>query len=200
MIDSTRKLHLKTIKAHRKAVRKICRKMGIPLRGALHDLSKYSKEEMAICRFATGKRSPHDVAREELGYSPSWCHHAVRNDHHWEHWLDIGPRKGANLTIKPVKMPYKCVIEMFCDMVGASKTYGGNNWKPEDVWNYWINKRKAEVLMHVDSEYLLEKLFWNFYQLGEKRFYKQYREVLKPYLEKAYEGDFCKNESNLASH
>lgn len=194
MKNETKKLHLATIRKHRRAVRKMCFKMGIPVQGILHDLSKYSKVEMAICQFATGKKSPHDIAREKLGYSPSWCHHAVKNPHHWEHWLDIGPIKDNRLQVVPVKMPYKYVIEMFCDMVGASKTYGGKDWKPEDVWNYWNNKRKQEVLMHHDSKYLLEKMFWNYSVHGEKEFFKFYHKTWKKYWEEIY------NKGNMQLH
>ena len=51
--------HLKIIRTHRKYVRKACFKMGIPLHGIFHDLSKYSFTEMSICKYYSGKRSPH---------------------------------------------------------------------------------------------------------------------------------------------
>lgn len=87
--------HLKTINKHRREVRKACFHMGIPLRGLLHDLSKYSPTELKIAKWYDGTRSPHDVARDELGYSPSWYHHMNRNKHHWEYWVffDNSPDK-----------------------------------------------------------------------------------------------------------
>ena len=61
--------HIKTVKQHRKYVRQMCFKMGIPLRGLLHDLSKYSPTEMKVVKYYDGYRSPHEKMREELGYS-----------------------------------------------------------------------------------------------------------------------------------
>ena len=173
--------HLKVVRTHRKYVRRMCFKMGIPWQGLVHDLSKYSLKELSIARFYGGNRSPHEVARQELGYSPAWMYHKNRNKHHWEFWLD----NQDGIDFKPVKIPYKYVIEMFCDMVGASKAYNKNNWEPKMVWDYWINRCKGQRLMHPESEYLLEKLIWNLYQLGEKGFFKRYREM-KKYLKDAY--------------
>ena len=117
-MNEARKRHLQTIRKHRKCVRQACFKMGIPWQGLVHDLSKYSRAEMSITKYATGKKSPHAVARDELGYSPSWMYHYHRNKHHWQYWLDMEdwPDK-----VVPVKMPYKYVIEMFCDFIGAGK-------------------------------------------------------------------------------
>lgn len=81
--------HLKTIRIHRKYVRKICFKMGIPWQGLVHDLSKYSPTELSICKYWTGTKSPHAVCRSVLGYSPSWTHHYHKNKHHWQYWLMV---------------------------------------------------------------------------------------------------------------
>ena len=79
--------HIKLVHTHRKYVRKACFKMGLFWQGLTHDLSKYSITEMKICKYYTGKKSPHQVAREKLGYSPSWIHHYHRNKHHFQaHW------------------------------------------------------------------------------------------------------------------
>lgn len=80
-------LYLKTILLHRTIVADICNKMGIPEIGQQHDLSKFTNEEFSIYKWADGKMSPHDNARKELGYSPSWVYHKGRNPHHWEYWL-----------------------------------------------------------------------------------------------------------------
>ena len=80
MTDAEKKqLHLTTIKNHRKYVREMCNLMGIPKLGKLHDISKFSKEEMSLYKWADGKVSPHDNARAELGYSPAWIYHKARN-------------------------------------------------------------------------------------------------------------------------
>lgn len=78
--------HLKIIRIHRKYVRKACFKMGLIWQGLTHDLSKYSLTEMSICKYYSGTRSPHQNAREKLGYSPSWIHHYHKNKHHYQYW------------------------------------------------------------------------------------------------------------------
>jgi len=70
-------------------------------------------------------------------------------------------------------------------MAGASKAYNPKNWEPKMLWDYWEQKCKGKRLMHPESEYLIEKLIWNYYQHGEKDFLKIYKEQ-KPYLIKAY--------------
>lgn len=62
--------HLKLVHQHRKYVRKICFKMGIFWRGIVHDLSKYSIQELKIAKYYNGKKSPHQQCRDEIGYSP----------------------------------------------------------------------------------------------------------------------------------
>ena len=154
----------------------MCFKMGIPFRGLVHDLSKYSITELKMCKYWTGTGSPHEACRSILGYSPSWIHHYHRNDHHWQYWLD--DKEDGGFT--GIRMPYKCLIESFCDMVGASIAYGATE---EDVgqavYKYWINKCKGKRIMYEDSEFLLEFLIINLRDLGLKKFIKWYKETGK---------------------
>ena len=159
----------------------MCWKMGLFWQGLVHDLSKYSIEELKMCKYWTGKGSPHQACREAIGYSPSWTHHYHRNKHHFQFWWD----EDELGKIIPIKMPYKYVIESFCDMVGASKAYAQKNWEPKMVWDYWISKCKGKRIMNAESEYLTERLIWNLYQYGEKDFIKNYK-GMKKYLETAY--------------
>lgn len=170
--------HLKTIRKHRKYVRQMCFKMGIPWLGLIHDLSKYSHAEMTIAKYADGTRSPHAIARDELGYSPSWLHHYHKNKHHWQYWLDMEdwPDK-----VIPIKMPYKYVIEMFCDFVGAGKAYSQDKWTEDTPWDYWMKACEGKRLMHEESEYLIKKLLWNLKEMKMEKFlnwYKDYKKYL----------------------
>lgn len=174
--------HLKTVRKHRKYVRQMCWKMGLFWQGLMHDLSKYSIEELKMCKYWTGKGSPHQACREAIGYSPSWMHHYHRNKHHFQFWWD----EDELGKIIPIKMPYKYVIESFCDMVGASKAYNPKNWVPESVWAYWVEKCKGKRIMNAESEYLVEKLIWNLKEYGETEFIQWYRRT-KDYLKTGYE-------------
>ena len=171
--------HLKLVRTHRKHVLKACFKMGIPLQGLLHDLSKYSPAELKIAKYYTGTLSPHDQARKELGYSPSWCHHRNRNKHHSEYWVDSFEKNNA------VKMPYKYVIEMFCDFIAAGKAYNKDTWSVATPWDYWLNKCQSRVL-DLETEYLFEKLLWNLHEMEtERNFYIWYKKA-KKYLKENY--------------
>lgn len=173
--------HLKTIRLHRKYVRQACFKLGLYWQGLMHDLSKYSITELKICKYYSGTRSPHQNCREVLGYSPSWNHHYHKNKHHCQFWID----ESETGKFIPIKMPYKYVIEMFCDMLGASKAYNKENWKPEMLWNYWQTMCKGKRLMHAESIYLLEKLIWNLAENGEDWFYNWYKSANK-FLSNSY--------------
>lgn len=165
--------HLKVVHNHRKYVRQICFKMGIPFQGLVHDLSKYSIKELSICKYYGGTKSPHAVCRDELGYSPSWIYHYHKNKHHWQYWLDIEdwPDK-----VYAIKMPYKYVIEMFCDFVGAGKAYSGEQWTEDAPWDYYQKACEGKRLMHPHSEALLKVLLWNLKKLGLEVFIKWYKE------------------------
>lgn len=81
--------HLRTVNQHRKMVLKHCIKAGIPIRGLLHDLSKYSPTEFIPgVLYFQGNRSPNEKEREISGYSKAWMHHKGRNRHHFEYWTD----------------------------------------------------------------------------------------------------------------
>ena len=164
--------HLKIIHTHRKFVRKACFKMGLFWRGLLHDLSKYSITEMLICKYYSGKRSPHQNAREVLGYSPSWIHHYHTNKHHFQFWWD----ESEEGQIIPMKMPYKYVIESFADMLGASKAYNLNAWQPPMLLDYWETKCVGKRIMHEDSIELVDRLIRELTELGEEAFFVWYKE------------------------
>lgn len=183
--------HLKTIHIHRKFVRQMCFKMGIPWQGFVHDISKYSLQELGISKYYAGTRSPHAVCREQKGFSPSWMHHYHCNRHHWEYWLDIVDWPNA---VQAAKMPYKYVIEMFCDMVGAGKAYQGVKWTCKSPWEYYLKACEGKRLMHQSSEYLVKQLFIKMDALGEKGFYVWYKNISKK-LKEDYKDDFKRIEN-----
>lgn len=173
--------HLKTVRTHRKWVRKWCFKMGIPIQGLLHDLSKYSPIELSQYKYYNGKRSPHDNMRDELGYSNSWYHHRNKNKHHDDYWIDSITRETA------VKMPYKYVIEMLCDMCGASQAYNPGAWKPEKMLEYYNKRFYGETpevhIINKDTKELFEQLLGKLSELNDMKlfikWYKQNKKELK---------------------
>ena len=118
--------HFRTVTAHRHQVLIHYIKAGIPIRGLLHDLSKFSPTEFIPgIKYYQGTRSPNEREREIFGYSQAWMHHKGRNRHHFEYWNDYNP---MTKKIMPVTMPDIYIFEMFCDRVAASKIYNKDKY------------------------------------------------------------------------
>ena len=146
--------HLKTITKHKWVVFKLSIKAGIPIRGLLHDLSKYSITEFAesVKYYQGGKRSPIPVARNEKGYSAAWLHHKGRNKHHFEYWYDADAEK---LPIIPIKYS----LEMICDKLSASIVYEGKNWTKESELKYWNEKERYRVIANEKIKDFITEVF-----------------------------------------
>lgn len=168
--------HLSTIVKHRHKVMLHCFKAGIPLRGLLHDLSKFSPTEFIPgVKYFQGNRSPNEMERELFGHSSAWLHHKGRNRHHFEYWNDVSP---VTKRYEPVKMPLKYFKEMFCDRVAASKIYQGKNYTDAHPFNYF-DRGNARLYLHPETAALLEKCLIMLRDEGEKktfRFLKKLKE------------------------
>ena len=63
-------LHFHLVNKHRFKVLKLCIKAGIPFRGLVHDLSKYSPTEFfESAKYYIGKGSPIGICKRKNGYS-----------------------------------------------------------------------------------------------------------------------------------
>ena len=168
--------HLRVITKHRSAVFRNCVRAGIPLRGFLHDLSKYSPAEfIPSAKHFDGHRSPNELERADQGFSYAWMHHKGRNRHHFEYWTDYNPKTKA---MGPVKMPLIFVIEMFCDRVGACMTYKGKDYTDASAYEYFA-RGKAKDRMHPETAALLEKLLIMLRDRGEKETFRYIRKELR---------------------
>lgn len=179
-------IHLHTISEHRKIVRQWAKKMGIASLGREHDKSKYSKREFCVYKYATGKKSPHEVARDETGESPSWIFHKNTNPHHWEYWVTFN-----NSGTVPVaqKIPYRYVIEMFCDMISTGKVYLGKDWKYSSPLEYYQTKCLGKRIMNQESEELLLSLLTVLKNLNNDKLFFYWYKRNKRELRKAYNYD-----------
>ena len=168
--------HFVTITRHRNKVMLHCFKAGIPLRGMLHDLSKYSPTEFfAGVKYFQGTRSPNEMERELFGYSAAWLHHKGRNRHHFEYWNDVSP---VTKRYEPVKMPIKFFKEMFCDRVAASKIYQGKNYTDAHPFNYF-DRGNARLYLHPETAALLEKCLIMLRDKGEKETFRFIKRLKK---------------------
>lgn len=173
--------HLKVVMRHKKYVFHECCKCGIPFRGLKHDLSKFSlREFIPSTRHFQGNRSPIKAEKEERGYSLAWQHHMGHNPHHWQYWVDYAD--DGNLI--PVKMPYKCVIELMCDWIGAGKAYNQTEWN-ELMPLVHYGKTLWERHMHPETDYLVFMFCMVIQYYGIKGFYEAARnKALKEIYEK----------------
>lgn len=146
--------YLKTILIHKKYVFDECRACGIFWQGVTHDLSKFSKEEFfSSAKYFCEDKSPHYQDAEENGYSSAWLHHKGCNPHHWEYWTDFYEDTGE---VKANKIPYKYVVEMVCDWIGAGKAYSKDKWTKDSPLEYY-NKVRSGRHFHPDTEELILK-------------------------------------------
>lgn len=147
--------HFITINKHKWIVFKLCCKAGVPWRGFVHDLSKYSPIEFwdSVKYYQGGKRSPIPIQKIEEGYSKAWLHHRGRNKHHPEYWYD-----DFALAKAPI-MPYKYTIEMICDKLSASITYEGKNWKNDSELKYWKEKERENEYINDEIRKVLDEVF-----------------------------------------
>ena len=166
--------HFATITKHRHKVIGHCFKAGVPIRGLLHDLSKYSPEEFFQgAKYYIGTKSPNEGERRDKGYSVAWMHHKGRNKHHFEYWTDYNPK---SKLVEPVKMPVKYVKEMFCDRVAASKIYQGDNYTNHHPLEYFLNAKGRRVI-HPETSDFLEKLLTILDEQGEKAAFDYIKKV-----------------------
>ena len=130
--------HIKTVMIHKFYVFIFACKAGIPFRGLVHDISKFSPSEFfESVKYYQGNGSPISAAKKENGYSKAWLHHKGRNKHHWQYWYD------SQTYDKTPIIPYKYTVEMICDTLAAGKTYKGTNWKKDYQLSYWQKERKT---------------------------------------------------------
>ncbi len=129
-----------------------CR-LGVPLRGLLHDTSKFRPSELIpyARSFYDRDGSPRGNRPEEikLAFDQAWLLHQHRNPHHWQYWT---LRKDDG-TLKVLPMPDKYIREMVADWVGAGLAQGhGNDVIP------WYNKNKYSMILHSETRAKVESL------------------------------------------
>lgn len=146
--------HWKTIRTHRKWVRKYCALAGIRWRGLKHDLSKYSPVEFwESARYWTGTSSPINACKEANGWSRAWLHHKGRNSHHYEYWQDNFDKGGQALL-----MPKDDFVEQVCDFLAAGRAYQGDNFTYSSEHYWWIKKRE-KCAMNAKNKAMLDIIF-----------------------------------------
>lgn len=146
--------HLKVVLHHKWEVFKLACKVGIPGRGLLHDLSKFSPTEFinGAKYYAGGVKSPINIEKANIGYSKAWLHHKGRNKHHPEYWYDEGAENAMPI------MPFCYVCEMICDQLAAGKVYQKSQWTKEYQLQYW-RKQREKIQLNEALKQMLDKVY-----------------------------------------
>lgn len=162
--------YLKYVLKHKWYVFVECYKIGEFWRGITHDLSKFLPDEfIPYARYFNGnypsmkekfKMNQLNIAytgkyKEEIkkDFDKAWLKHIHRNKHHWQYWLlqeDDG-------KFKKLEIPFKYLIEMFCDWRGAGKAIHGYDETKE-----WYKENKSKIIMSEMSRKKIEYLLYNF--------------------------------------
>lgn len=139
---------------------------GIPWRGLVHDLSKFSPIEFwAGVKYYRAGISPIKVEKTETGYSKAWLHHKGRNKHHWEYWTDF--HDGSQIS---VKIPWKYLLEMIADFLAAGRTYTGKTGKNLYLSEYnWLGTEKYRMNIHPASLQALNEILWRMTSLRTEK-------------------------------
>lgn len=146
--------YLKYIIRHKYYVMIECFKYGLYWRGLIHDISKFLPSEFFpyVKYFYINERFEkykieYNKIEDDKKFNYAWLFHIKRNPHHWQHWVLLEDEG----NIIPLDMPYKYIIEMICDWIGASKTQGyGNNIKE------WYKKNKDKMKLSIKTRSLVE--------------------------------------------
>ena len=147
--------HLKTILIHKWFVFKECVSCGLIWRGMIHDFSKFGLTEfISSAKHFQGNRSSIEAEKEAIGYSNAWLHHKGHNKHHWEYWTDFDDK--GNIIVN--KIPYKYVVEMICDWIGAGITYNKEKWTECEVLSYYNKVRLGRHFNEKTEELILKFL------------------------------------------
>ena len=161
--------HLRTVAKHRWVVFKQCARCGYFWQGITHDLSKLSRAEFASsARYFQGDRSPIEAQKAAMGYYAAWLHHNGRNPHHWEYWTDFDETDGHVIANK---IPYRYVVEMVCDWIGAGMVYSQGKWTQSDPLTHYNKMRKGRHF-HAETDRLIIFFVELIKEYGLTKFYE----------------------------
>ena len=156
VMTATMKYHIQyllSLLAHKWYVFIECCRLGIPWRGVVHDLSKFTPGEWGprIQALRTdqlrGADGFADLSKVDDQLALCWLRHYRRNSHHWQHWiahLDNG-------TTRILPMPEADCREMLADWLSVSRRADRLDIRP------WYQQNKDNLLLHDDTRQWLEE-------------------------------------------
>lgn len=139
-----------------------CCKLGIPLRGLLHDCGKFLPcewfpyarhfygdrhgETYGASYFFLLQKYDHEYVSTHFNvnskFDIAWNHHLKRNEHHWQYW--VLSQKDNSTIVLP--MPDKARKEMLADW----RAMGGK------VTRNWYMRHKDDIILHPSTRKWIE--------------------------------------------
>jgi hypothetical protein len=88
-------------------------------------------------------------------FQRAWQKHLMRNDHHWQNWMNVQD-VGTKVILE---MPKKSALEMLCDWIGAGRAQGFySSRKPTKEVGVWFSKNKDKIILHPKTRKYIENL------------------------------------------
>ena len=148
--------YLKYLLKHKWYVALNCFSYGLYWRGIVHDLSKFYPDEFfPFVEYYFGGHKNEKARYKNIidfsnhKYNIASLKHEHRNKHHWQYWVRVSTSAGR----KPIMMPCKYMMELYCDWVGAAKAQG-NDLKE------WYTKNKDNINFHPETREAVESLIY----------------------------------------
>lgn len=162
MITKADLRYLNYVLKHKYYVMLECFKLGIPWRGIVHDLSKFSKHEWRpyVEKFYGDELVAADEAiRQQERFGRAWLHHQHYNPHHWQHFVQIynpmsieGTRHWDVVTFRVFRMPEPLVREMLADWRGMARSKG------DPSVHEWYIANESRMILHPSTRKYLKSL------------------------------------------
>ena len=129
-------------------------KLGIPLMGIVHDMSKlYPSEFTAYMNNFTKPKltgiAPNETDKTNFNYA--WLYHQKANKHHWQYWILVYDNDVNKIVC--LDIPTKFRKEMLADWIGASKAINNGANKLTE----WYNENKDKIMLHQNTREWIEK-------------------------------------------
>ena len=150
--------YFKYVLKHRWLVFLAAIELGIPWRGFIHDLSKYSRAEWKGYwhwfftdqghKFNGGFAWEFGVNEQyRKDFNAAWLHHIHVNAHHWEHWIIPGKEEC-------LEIPEVYCKEMVADWNAMSRARGKSDCMG------WYESQRDTIKLHPTSRQLIESLIY----------------------------------------
>jgi hypothetical protein len=124
-----------------------CR-LGIPVRGLLHDWSKLRPGEWLP--YAASFYGPARTPEVRAAFDRAWLLHQHRNAHHWQYWILILDDGGS----PALPMPDPVRREMLADWVGAGRAQG---FTAPGATRDWYLQNRDRIRLHPDTRAWVEQ-------------------------------------------